>query len=296
MKLTNLFAVAIITVAIASCNNEESTMPQNDRVAVQFGSSIKASTRAVDETWTSGDPIGIFMTKAGETLSDDAICEEANNVAYQTTEGNGAFTPVVETEIIYYPMDGDVDFYAYYPYTEVTNYVVNLNVSNQNNQETLDFMYATARNCNKSTPQVTLDFNHQLSNLILEVQPGEGLTQEDLAALTVKVKEQNTTGSYNLVDGLISNEGTPADIAMKTIVAGKKYVAILLPETSDSREIEFNLNNGKDAPFTWTMTGKLEGNKKYHYTTMKLSRTAAEGSGTIKPWEQAGDSEEHEAK
>lgn len=48
MKLTNLFAVAIITVAIASCNNEESTMPQNDRVAVQFGSSIKASTRAVD--------------------------------------------------------------------------------------------------------------------------------------------------------------------------------------------------------------------------------------------------------
>ena len=51
MKLTNLFAVAIITVAIASCNNEESTMPQNDRVAVQFGSSIKACVWKASEGW-----------------------------------------------------------------------------------------------------------------------------------------------------------------------------------------------------------------------------------------------------
>ena len=157
-------------------------------------------------------------------------------------------------------------------------------------------MYAKTEGCNKATPQVFLKFYHKLSNLILDVQPGNGLTQEDLKKMTVTVKGQNTKATFNLVDGTISGEETPADITMKTTEAGKLYEAILLPTEEATRVIEFDLKNGYDAPFVWTMPVKLEGGKRYHYTVVKLSRSAVDISGSIKPWTEAGDNNEHIAQ
>lgn len=294
--IAKLFPLALVAAAaMVSCNGKVSPDAQDDKVAVQFGSSITAS-RAVYDKWTAGDQIGIFMVEENEILSKDAIREDADNIAYKT-EGDGAFSPVTAEQIIYFPMDGDVDFHAYYPYTaEVNDYRIALDLSDQSNQEALDLMYAKVSGRNKSNPKVELNFTHLLCRLILEVQPGTGLTQADLAKLTVKVKDVDTKATFNLVDGTISGEEEPKGIAMKTVEAGKRYEAILFPTTSESREIEFSLNNDHDAPFTWTMKTKLEGGKQYHYTGVKLSRTAAEVSGTITPWEDGGDNGEHIAK
>ncbi len=298
--MTKLFPLALLTVAMVSCNSKVEPAAQDDKVAVQFGGGINAVnviSRAVNDKWTDGDRIGIFMVGENEVLSKEAIRENADNIAYRT-DGSGAFTPVSEDEIIYFPdgQNGDVDFYAYYPHTaEVNDYRLAIDLTDQSNQEALDLMYAKATSCNKSKPQVKLKFSHILSNLILEVQPGKGLTQDDLAKLTVKVKDVDTKATFTLVDGLISGEETPVGITMKTVEAGKRYEAILLPETSQSREIEFNLNNGHDDSFTWTMESALKGGCQYSYT-VTLSRTSAEVSGSIKPWEDGGDNGEHEAK
>ena len=294
-KMTKFLALALLTGAMVSCSSEDSPMTQNDQVAVQFTGGINVSTRAVDANWTANDKIGIFMVGANDVLSADAIKEAVDNVAYWTDGGN-AFSPISGGKTIYFPIDGDVDFYAYYPQTTVNDYKVALNVADQDNQEAIDFMYATQKGCNKTVPQVTLNFSHQLSKLILDVQPGNGLTQDDLSHLTIKVKDQNTTATYNLVDGLISGEGYPADITMKATEYGKKYEAILLPTTDEKRVLEFDLNNGYDAPFVWTMPVKLEGGSKYHYTMVKLSRTSAEVSGTIESWNEVKDNNEHVAK
>lgn len=114
--------------------------------------------------------------------------------------------------------------------------------------------------------------------------------------MTVTVKGQNTKATFNLADGTISGEGNPTDIEMKTTVAGKLYEAILLPTEEASRVIEFDLKNGYDAPFVWTMPVKLEGGKRYHYTVVKLSRSAVDISGNIEPWIKAGDDNEHIAQ
>lgn len=295
--ITELLPLALLAAAtMVSCNGKVEPAAQDEKVAVQFGSSINAASRAVNDKWTAGDQIGIFMVGENKVLSKDAISEEADNIAYRT-EGDGAFSPVAAEQIIYFPMNGDVDFYAYYPYTpEVNDYRIALDLTDQSNQEALDLMFAKVSGCNKSNPKVELQFSHLLSNLILEVQPGTGLTQADLAKLTVKVKDVDTKATFNLVDGTISGEEEPKGITMKTVEAGKRYEAILFPTTSESREIEFSLNNDHDAPFTWTMKTKLEGGKQYHYTGVKLSRTAAEVSGTITPWEDGGDNGEHIAK
>ncbi len=295
-KITKLLTLAGLLGVLVSCSAGDADLSvDGNKVAVQFVGGINASTRAIDQTWTDGDKIGIFMTGAGQSLAASAISEGVDNVAYQKSEGN-IFSPISGGKTVYFPIDGEVDFYSYYPQTTVNDYKVAINVADQTNQEAIDFMYAKTANRNKSNPHVELGFSHQLANLILDIQPGDGLSQDDLAHLTIKVKDQNTTATYNLADGTISEEGTPADITMHTTTAGKKYEAILLPTTATSRVLEFDLNNGHDAPFVWTMATTLGGGYKYHYTTVKLSRTAAEVSGTIEPWNEVNDTDDHYAE
>ena len=295
-KMTKFFALALLAGAMVSCSTEDiAPSTQNDKVAVQFTGGINVNTRAAGLAWADGDKIGIFMTDTKQPLSADAIREGVDNVCYQSS-GSIGFSPVSGGKTVFFPIDGDVDFYSYYPQTTVNDYKVALDVTYQTKQEAIDFMYAKTEGCNKATPQVFLKFYHKLSNLVLEVQPGNGLTQEDLKKMTVKVKDQNTKATFNLADGTISGEGNPTDIKMKTTQAGKLYEAILLPTEEASRVIEFELNNGYDAPFVWTMPAKLEGGKRYHYTVVKLSRSAVDISGNIEPWIKAGDDNEHIAQ
>ena len=283
-KMIKFFALALLAGAMVSCNTEDtaSTTP-NGKVAVQFTGGISVNTRASGLAWADGDRIGIFMTGTKQTLSADAIKEGVDNVCYQTS-GSIAFSPISGGKTIYYPIDGDVDFYSYYPHTTVSDYKVALNVADQTNQEAIDFMYAKTTGCNKATPQVDLRFSHMLSRLILNVQPGNGLTEDDLNKLKVTIKDQNTTATFNLADGLISDEGNPTNIQMKAIQVGKRYEAILLPTASKIREIEFELNNGYDAPFVWKMDQELTGGNLYNYTTVKLTRSTVDMSGTIESW------------
>ena len=292
-KMTKFFALALLAGAMVSCSTED-TAPstQNDKVAVQFTGGISVNTRAAGVAWADGDKIGIFMIEAGKTLSADVIKEGVDNVCYQSN-GSIAFSPVSGGKTVFFPIDGDVDFYSYYPHTTVSDYKVALNVADQTSQEAIDFMYAQTKGCHKSIPQVELKFNHMLSNLVLNVQPGNGLTEDDLNKLKVTIKDQNTTATFNLADGVISGEGNPANIQMKTVKVGKKYEAILLPTKSTTREIEFDLDNGHDAPFVWTMATDLKGGNLYNYTTVKLTRTGVKLSGTIKPWNEVKNDNEN---
>ena len=292
-KMTKFFALALLAGAMVSCSTEDTTpTTANGKVAVQFTGGISVDTRAAGQAWADGDKIGIFMIEAGKTLSADAIREGVDNVCYQTS-GSSAFSPISGGKTIFFPIDGDVDFYSYYPQTTVNDYKVALNMANQTSQEAIDFMYAKKTGCNKATPQVDLKFNHMLSKLVLNVQPGNGLTQDDLNKLKVTIKDQNTTGTFNLADGVISGEGNPDNIQMKAVQVGKKYEAILLPTASTIREIVFDLDNGYDAPFVWTMATDLKGGNLYNYTTVKLTRTGVELSGTIKPWNEVKNDNEN---
>ena len=292
-KMTKLFVLALLAGAMVSCNTEDTaSTTANGKVAVQFTGGISVDTRAAGQAWADGDKIGIFMIEAGKTLSADVIKEGVDNVCYQTS-GSSVFSPISGGKTIFFPIDGDVDFYSYYPQTTVNNYKVALNMANQTSQEAIDFMYAKKTGCNKATPQVDLKFNHMLSKLVLNVQPGNGLTEDDLNKLKVTIKDQNTTGTFNLADGVISGEGNPDNIQMKAVQVGKKYEAILLPTASTIREIVFDLNNGYDAPFVWKMESELKGGNMYNYTTVKLTRTGVELSGTIKPWNEVKNDNEN---
>lgn len=303
MKKYLIIATAVMT--FAACSNKEDEMAEmNTRIPVQFSAAVGVTeTRAVDQTWSTTDAIGIYMIKVGESFEATNISEEAANIRYivdETTSNNG-FKPDGVT--IYYPMnDSEVDFYAYYPQGEEAittgengSYTYAINVTDQTNQEALDFMYSNnVKNKKKTDKSAALSFKHQLCKVILTVKPGEGVDEDDLTELTVKVNSQNTTATFDLTAGALqSDAANSADVTLFKQTDAYIYEAILLPDATTARTFEFDLNNEHDAPFTWDMGKALVAGSKYTYT-VKLNRTGVEVSGTIDAWNQ-GDAGEVEA-
>ncbi|MEL5895414.1 fimbrillin family protein [Bacteroides sp. GD17] len=296
MKNYLILGTAALMLAACSTNENEPGDVTDGRVPVEFRASVGVTqTRAIDQTWSPADAIGIYMVRAGQAFLPENISEEAENVRY-VVDGSipNAFVP--DGTAIYYPMDNSgVDFYAYYPQGTVgqeastAHYLYAIDVATQTDQEALDLMYSNnVKDRKKTDKTVALDFKHQLCKVILTVEPGEGVDAGDMSGLTVKVDKQHTTATFDLTAGVLKVDAAIlADIPFCKQTEKYIYEAILLPDAATSRIFEFDLNNSHDAPFTWKMEKTLEAGSKYTYT-VKLNRTGAEVSGEIGKWDEKG--------
>lgn len=287
--------LATVALALAACSdneNEPADRADGQPVPVEFRASVGVTeTRAVDQTWSAADAIGIFMVKAGQSFVPEQISEGAENIRYVVdAAATGTFKPGGTT--IYYPMDNsEVDFYAYSPWgslikEETTkHYLYVVNLATQTNQEALDLLYSNDVKGKKKTDKtITLGFKHQLCKIILTVEPGAGVSADEMNGLTVKVNAQNTTAHFDLTAGALKDDATNAtDITLFKLTDAYIYEAILLPDAATTRTFEFDLNNGRDVPFIWNMGKTLTAGSKYTYT-VKLNRSGVEVSGQIDPW------------
>lgn len=293
MRKHLILATAALALAACSDNeNEPADRTDGQPVPVEFHASVGVTeTRAVDQAWSAADAIGIFMVKAGQSFVPEQISEGAENIRYVVdAAAAGTFKPGGTT--IYYPMDNsEVDFYAYSPQGSVTkeevatNYLYAVNVATQTNQEALDLLYSNDVKGKKKTDKaITLGFKHQLCKVILTVEPGAGVSADEMNGLTVKVNAQNTTAHFDLTAGALKTDAAnSADITLFKRADAYIYEAILLPDAATDRTFEFDLNNGRDVPFIWNMGKALTAGSKYTYT-VKLNRSGAEVSGQIGPW------------
>ena len=64
MNKKTFSAVALATLLLTACQNDEETMQTDARVALQVTSGIQ--TRAYDATWEANDEIGIFGFTQGD--------------------------------------------------------------------------------------------------------------------------------------------------------------------------------------------------------------------------------------
>lgn len=303
MRKHLILATAALALAACSDNeNEPADRADGQLVPVEFRASVGVTeTRAIDQTWSAADAIGIFMVKAGQSFVPEQISEGAENIRYVVDAAvAGTFKPDGTT--IYYPMDNsEVDFYAYSPQGSVTkeevatNYLYAVNVATQTNQEALDLLYSNDVKGKKKTDKViTLGFKHQLCKVILTVEPGAGVSADEMNGLTVKVNAQNTTADFDLTAGALKADvANSADITFFKQTDAYIYEAILLPDAATDRTFEFDLNNGRDVPFIWNMGKALTAGSKYTYT-VKLNRSGVQVSGQIDPW-NAKDSEQVDA-
>lgn len=277
----------------AGCTNDSAPEDGNSdgRVALQVTGGIHVQTRAHDTKWDKNDQIGIYMFAAGSTT----VLEGVENIPYKTGAGDGMFAP--SGTAIYFPIDGsNVDFRAWYPYQDVAEEWT-ADLTDQSSQAALDLMTADAKSntepggttYSKNQPSVRLNFSHRLTKLVLNITGGKGVSDAELAGLTVKITRQWKTALYDPdIDG-IGFEEASADITLLTKADGKFAEAILFPDDlthkalTVGRQLVFTLTTGE--VFHWNIPDAKSFNAgEKNIYTISINRTGLEVTSEITDW------------
>ena len=145
---TRLFAFAALGIALTACTNDNE-VTDNGPVAAVINAEISdaVATRASGTAWAERDEIGISENRFGYT-----------NVPYRLE--NGKFIPA--GTIIFFQDDDPTTFSAYYPYdADGGTLTATTDVTAQQNQPAIDFLYATGATASTHNPEV--NFTNNLS-------------------------------------------------------------------------------------------------------------------------------------
>lgn len=284
ISMAAIACAMMTTVVFSSCSSKEDDLNTEDQQPVELKISAGIATRAVNAAWTAGDQIGVFAVN-GTTV-------ENSNIAYTTANGDGDFTVNTKSETIMLPYDGsDRTIAAYYPYTsEASGGSYSINVTNQEQQEAIDLLVAApVSGINKMSPVASLDFYHKLVKIALTMKPGEGITAEQLAKVTVTISNQQTTGTCDVVNNgdVTITSTTASDIKLLTSDDGTSSEAILLPSaTTEGMKLTFDIPGA--GVYNWEVNSAAKsksfgaGNKyKYDIT---INKTSIIVNASIEDW------------
>lgn len=288
MKSKCIVACATL-VLFASCNDVADEYSQMSDVEVSFTTQIL--TRVQNNQWEGGEEIGVYMHTYGSELSDASVWDNSSNCKYLVSSSN-TVSPATEMDKLYYPKSGGVNFIAYYPFSNVENYAVNLDVSNQTIPSEIDFLYSNnLKNLTAVASAQELKFQHQLSKISFNITAGYGVEQEDLSGLTVTVRNAITSASFSLSNGGIVLSDDVIDV--KAVVAEKdnsiQAEAIMIPQESNDVFVIISLAEGRNFMY------RLAGNQawisgyKYSYEVSLTDQTVnAALTATISDWTDGG--------
>ena len=282
ISMATLACAMMTTALFSSCSSEEEQAPENQQpVELQIVSAI--NTRAANAAWTAGDMIGVFALKGG--------AQDYSNMSYTTSDGSGSFLPSAEDQTIMLPYDGsNYTITAYYPYTEsLKDGSYAINVSSQGDQEAIDLLVAApVSGVNKMSPVAALDFYHKLVKIVITMKPGNGITADQLAGMTVTISGQQTEGTCDIINnGDVVPSGETSDITLETSPDGTTSEAILLPATTtDGMVLTFSITGAGE--YTWAVNSAAKsqsfgaGNKyKYDIT---INKTGLDVNASIEDW------------
>jgi hypothetical protein len=294
----SLAALFLLPLAFTACNrDDEVTNGSDGRVEVKFSASTaEVQTRVTGNNWAADDPVGIYMIDEPGGLAVGNIIEGVDNRQYKASAAGSSVEFAQVDGTSYYPMSGDVEFIAYYPYqSPLTDFELPVDVSDQDDQPAIDVLYApkTSGGYNKSaTSPVALAFQHKLVKLTFTISKGDGVT-ESLDDLTVKITGQHTAATLDLTGGTVTPSGAVSAITAKTAANGASSEAIVLPNGSVAGMTFTFTTTGPGAGTyevvvpTPTATSGWEPGYKYAYT-VTLNRNEAGISGSVSNWGDGG--------
>lgn len=279
MKRYFLYSL-LLAGALAGCSGDElegqgSALPEGEyplRLSAEVG---ELQTRAGGkETWTNGDAVGI---RKGE-----------DEVARYVISSDGAsLNPATQDQTLYWRTTTPAPIQAWYPYETQTN----VDISDQSKgYAAFDFLYAEGEGSyNQPT---TLHFKHRMAKVEYTLVKGDGITDEELKAATVKVYG-DTQASFT--------EGTVAaadqtDGEITSYKDGTSGSAIVVPQDMTGKPLLKVSTGGNDYIYTpeTETAGKLEAGKRntYNITVHKDRIEVASVSGAWNDQETTSDATE----
>lgn len=284
MRKTILFGLTAAMLATA-CSEEDDLRQGIAGEGITFTSSVMS--RATDTSFEARDAIGVSM------YTESGFVGNATNVQYTTADGRG-FT---STNPMTWGAAGSaetVDFKGVYPYKAGAvadgKYSFTLATGEGASLSNNDVMYSSMTDVPVGSNNVNLTFTHKLVKVVMQVY---NQNRKLLPGATVKINNQQTSGTLNLADGTV--EGTSAadatlDFASNPNVEGE-YQTIVMPSAATQGRVITITYNEVDYPCPVDMYAFESGTKIIFSATLNPDGTVSPGktvtvSADVKDWEE----------
>ncbi len=285
MRKTILFGLTAAMLATA-CSEEDDLRQGIAGEGITFTSSVMS--RATDISFEAGDAIGVSM------YTESGFVGNATNVQYTTKNGT-AFT---STNPMTWGAAGSaktVDFKGVYPYKAgaVADgiYSFTLATGEGASLSDNDVMYSSMTDVAVSSKNVNLTFKHKLVKVVMQVYDQD---RKLLPGATVKINNQQTSGTLNLADGTVTSTGgadATLDFASNPEVVEGEYQTIVMPSApTQGRVITITYKN-VDYPCPVDMYAFESGTKIIFSATLNPDGTVSPGktvtvSADVEKWEE----------
>lgn len=272
MRKTILFGLTAAMLATA-CSEEDDLRQGIAGEGITFTSSVMS--RATDTSFEAEDAIGVSM------YTESGFVGNATNVQYTTKDGT-AFT---STNPMTWGAAGSaktVDFKGVYPYKAdaVANgiYSFTLATGEGASLSDNDVMYSSMTDVTVGAKNVGLTFTHKLVKVVMQVYDQN---RNLLSGATVKINNQQTSGTLNLADGTVEGTGTAdatLDFASNPEVEGE-YQTIVMPSAATQGRVITITYKNVDYPCPVDMYAFDSGSKMIFSVTLNPeSGTASQGT------------------
>lgn len=281
------FLLAASALMIAACSNDESgdQSVQNPEV-ISLSATVNGGMRASGENlqnaqFVSGASIYVEAYKHGEGTAYD----KGN---YTTTNAAGTMTG----SLTYPATGGNIDICAYYPSTvnsNTTTFTIQENQSSVSGYQNSDLMYATKATDLEKGSTHNLTFNHALSKIIVEIQPGAGVTAANITSLVTAVKIKNTkpTATFSIANGAVGAITKSGDITDINITGtGAINEGIIVPQEVAAGAFITVTYNGNDYPYSLTAPKTFNPGEQYTYTLTLNASGISLKSLEINDWDE----------
>lgn len=209
-------------------------IPINLNIGCNLYEQRDISTRIMDTYFEPNDAIGLYVASGSGFASAGNYI---NNVRCLYTS-SAIWQP--DTELYWKDETTASDFYAYYPYSsEITDataldFQIKVDQSAVENYKQSDFVWGRTMSVQPTEKAVSIQTRHLMSNLVIEILPGNGFTQEKLDAANVKVKVDGlqTAAQINLSDGALTANGETA--TLYPYYTNRQYKLLTVPQTTSA--------------------------------------------------------------
>lgn len=284
MRKTILFGLAA-AMLVAACSEEDDLRQGIAGEGITFTSSVMS--RATDTSFEAGDAIGVSM------YTESGFVGNATNVQYTTEDKSGLFT---STNPMTWGAAGSaktVDFKGVYPYKADAvadgNYSFTLATGEGASLSGNDVMYSSMTGVGVGAKNVELKFKHKLVKVVMQVYDQN---RNLLSGATVKINNQQTSGTLNLADGTVTSTGdanATLNFASNPEVSGE-YQTIVMPSAATQGRVITITYNDVDYPCPVDMYAFDSGSKMIFSVTLNPeSGTASQGTtvnatATVENW------------
>lgn len=275
--MKKIFTLMAAVAAMVSCSNnveDVPTTPETDKLPINISTTL---TRATDAGYEAGDKVGIFVVNEPNTLATSGNHVDNMGFTYSTT-----WTP--DTPIYWLDKSTKADFYCYYPYAANANtaahaFATKADQSTLANYKASEFLWGKVAGVAPTEEAVNITTNHTFSNALVILKPGDGFTEESLAAATksVKICGVKTNATIDLATGVATATGNATEVT--PYLDNGQYRALIVPQITAEGALIVVTVDGVDYTLSRSMTFKANKQHKFTVTLNKVSNGVNVGIG-----------------